>query len=200
MNIFFIRLLDEYVYLNCRKNSKTLFFLAIFFITGLVFGLFFGNNLYTNSIFDDSINFTILIFSNKISLWAIIFRTFFINLQYFVLIFIFSLSVYLIPLHFLFITYKGYVYGTAVIVFTSVLGIHGFSNLLIIVLPQQFLLLFCISLYIANSLPMIISSKKCSCINALFKNCTVYFLLSLSNIIVELLLIYVIIKPFNILI
>lgn len=202
MKMFLLRIYDDYINITCRKNKKIFFCLVCFFVTGLVLGLFLGSSgLYSDKFFDDSINFTVLIFTNQISVWSIIFRSFFINLQYFVLIFLFSLSIYLLPLHFLFITYKGYVFGAAIIVFTKAMGLHGFSTVLIIVLPQQLILLFALSLYICATSYVTASYRKSFvCFSMHLKTCLVYFCLSLCNIVIELLIIYVIIKPFNILI
>lgn len=198
------RILNEFLYANCRKNIKILIFLGLIFVIGIIFGLYLGGEgLYISELFDDSIDFTILIFTNKISFFAIIFRSFFINLQYFILVFIFSLTIYLLPLHYIFISYKGYVFGTAIIVFTETMGVQGFSNLLILVLPQQIILLTSISLFISYSFNNTVCFSRYRSfhgINIQFRACLIFFIGSLSNIIVQLLLIYVIIRPFNILI
>ncbi|MDD4003504.1 MAG: hypothetical protein PHE12_04830 [Clostridia bacterium] len=196
-----IRPLESYVLFVFKRHKRHLLIFAAVFIAGFVLGLILGSGgIYNDIIFNDSINFTVLIFSGKASFFAIIARGFLVNLQYFALIFIFSLSVYFIPLHYVFICYKGYVLGAAAVVFTKVLGVHGFCNLLILVLPQQLILLLCLCLFICSAHKDIISCKSFTFIGERAKCCCVYFFISLSNIIVQLALIYVIIKPFNILI
>jgi hypothetical protein len=62
-------------------------------------------------------------------------------------------------------------------------------------------LMFALALFIISTSPVTLSCKKSFiCFNMHLKTCFVYFLLSLCNIVIELVLLYVIIKPFNILI
>lgn len=202
MKLFFLRVYDDYIFYIMRRNKRILFWLIISFAAGFLIGLLFGGgNTYNSIIFNDSIKYSLQIFSGEISVFTIIIRGFFINIRYFLLVLLFSLCAGLLPLQFLFLAFKGYVFGSAVIIFTGVLGIHGFTTVLIIILPQQFILMFALMLYIAATSPVTLSYKKnFVCFNMHLKTCGVYFLLSLCNIIVELLLLYVIIKPFNILI
>ncbi len=201
MKMFLTRLLDDYVCITLKRGRKIFLAILICFTAGFILGLITGGGVYNGFIFEDSVKFTVQMYKGEISFFAIIIRGVFINVRYFLLVYIFSLCVFLIPLNFLFLAFKGYVFGAAVIVFTGALGVHGFACLLIIVLPQQFLLMFALSLYIAASSPVTVCYKKSFvCYGMHFKTCAVYFILSLCNIIVELLLLYVIIKPFNILI
>lgn len=143
MTQFISRTIEERVTFVCRRNKSALLIFAAAFVLGFILGLIFGGaGVYTDVIFHDSINFSMMIFGGEIGFFAIAARGFVINLQYFALVFIFSLSVFFVPLHYVFISYKGYVLGAAAVVFTRVLGAHGFCNLLILVLPQQIILLF----------------------------------------------------------
>lgn len=202
MRIYLYRIFDELVTFNCRRNKKLLLLFAALFVLGFILGLFLGRGgIYTEEFFADSITFTIEIIAGKVSFGGVFFRMLFINFQYFALFFIFSFSVYLLPLHHLFITYKGYVFGAAIVVFTKTLGIGGFSAVLLLVLPQQLILLFCLCLYSAHiTSPLCRFKTPFNDFPGLCKLCLFFYLLSLFNIIVELLLIYAIIKPFNIII
>jgi hypothetical protein len=61
-------------------------------------------------------------------------------------------------------------------------------------------LMFALALFIASTSSVVNCKKSFICFNMHLKTCFVYFLLSLCNIVIELVLLYVIIKPFNILI
>jgi hypothetical protein len=202
MRIYLYRIFDEYVVFNCRRNKRCLLLFAALFILGLILGLFLGSGgIYTEEFFSNSISFTIEIIAGRVSFGGVFFRGLLINLQYFALFFIFSFSVYLLPLHYLFITYKGYVFGAAIVVFTRALGIGGFSAVFLLVLPQQLILLFFLCLFSAHITPALCRLKTpFSDFWGLCKLCLIFYLFSLFNIIVELLLIYAIIKPFNIIV
>lgn len=201
MKQFFFRLYDDYICYTICRNKKIFFWLIICFILGFILGLLLGNNEYSLTVLGGSLEYSVKLFSGEVSFFTVIFRGIFINLRYFVIVWIFSLCVYLLPLNFLFIAFKGYLSGCAIILFSNLLGVHGFASAFIIVLPCQFILIFSLMLYTAAAAPQTISYKKSFvCWRQHLKTCAVYFCLSLCNIIVELTLIYVIIKPFNILI
>lgn len=202
MRIYPNRFLDEYVILNCKRNIKLLLIFAALFVLGLILGLFLGSGgIYAEGFFDDSIVFVIDIIAGKVSFGGVFFRGIIINLQYFILFFIFSFTVYLLPLHYLFVTYKGYVFGAAIIVFSKTLGIGGFSAVLLLVLPQQLILIFFLCLFSVYITPALLRMRTPFCdFGGFCKLSLIFYLFSLFNIIIELLLIYAIIKPFNIII
>ena len=204
MGRFYYSLWDEYVVFNCRRNSRTLFWLLIFFAAGILLGLVLGaKGLYTDLIFGDSVSYVILVINGQISFWEMVFRGIMISVQIFMLVFIFSLSVYLLPLQFLFVIYRGYILGAAAVVFTASLGISGFATVLILIIPQQSVLLVCVMLYIMLSSRCCLRLGRYGCKNIIglqAQGCIFLFCLSLVNILVQVLLVYVIIRPFNLLI
>lgn len=204
MRHFFSRFIDEYISVNCRRNSKVIIGLVAAFILGVIFGFFFGGKgYYTDIIFNDSINFTVIILSNQMAVGTIVLKGIVICLQCFAVVFVFSLTVYLLPLHFVFISYRGYIMGAAVVVFTRALGLSGFATVMLLVVPQQLIMLTALCLYISYSRYYTVCFNRYRCFNGIniqIKACIVFFLLSLLNIAVQLVLIYVIIKPFNLLI
>lgn len=204
MHNFLNYTIDEYFVFNFRRNRGAIIGLIICFSCGLVMGLLLGGKgLYVDAIFSDSINFTILIITNQINLMTIIFRGVIISLQLFALIFVFSLSIYFFPLNFILIIYRGYILGAAIIVFTVSIGIQGFANILILVIPQQLILLTCMCLSISynfGSSRIICRYRPSNSVVIVIKPVFCFFIISLSNILLQIVLIYVIIRPFNILI
>jgi hypothetical protein len=197
-------LAEDYIFLTCKRHPRILLGLGAGFVIGLILGFALGGRgLHSEYIFIGSVEFTVRVFGGQVSLFSVILRGVAVALQYFALIFAFSLTVYLLPLHYIFIAYKGYIFGAAFVVFGGALGINGFADVLLLVLPQQLILLFFLCLYIAASYPVTREFYFCrsySGIGLQFKYALTYFLMSLIHIVVQLLVLYVIIRPFNIVI
>ena len=197
-----MRIFDEYITDNVRRSKKQMLIFVCFLAGGFLFGLIFGTRgIYADIMFADSMHYALRIFTGQTGFFTLIFRGVLINAQFFLLIFIFSLSVYLAPLNYLFFCYKGYVYGAAVTVFTRTLGMGGFATAMILVLPQQLILMAALCLYICHCNRW---CRRRACFSEraafLFKTAIIFFLFSLINIVVEIAVVYVIIKPFHIII
>lgn len=204
MGRFFYNIWDEYVAFNCRRNYTVMVGLIVMFAFGVVLGIVMGGRgFYTDLIFEDSVNYAIIVVNGKVSFFGMVARAVFINLRIFFVVFLFSLTVYFIPLQFLFVIYRGYILGAAVVVFTAVLGVSGFATALILIIPQQGILLICIGLYMMFSWYYTVRMGRYGCRNSagvLLKAAICLFLLSLISIVLQSVLIYVIIRPFNLLI
>lgn len=184
------------------SHSKGLFFLHILcLVAGIILGLFFSVNI-SNSFFayDYTNRYFNIIFSNSISIVSILFDRVFINLQLFLLLFIFSLHFSMIPLHYLFILYRSYILSSTIVIIITTYGVLGVVNCILLIIPQQLITLFFLTNFSICGINTALGFKRYRGFFD-FKNflgrTLCYFLISLLTVVLDIFLIFIIIRPFN---
>ena len=143
-------------------NHKKLFFLHILcFIAGVILGFIFQQNL--NSafyVYDFTNHYYNIIFNIDISIISIFFDRVLINLQLFIVIFIFSLHFVATPLHYLFTLYRSYILTATCIIIISMYGVLGIVNTILLIIPQQLITMFFLVNFNKNSISQRYINKK----------------------------------------
>ena len=189
---------------NLRASKNFFIFHLIFFACGLILGFVFSANVNANFFAMDYTNrYYNIVFNKSLSIVSIFFDRVLINLQLFFLILIFSLHFSMTPLHYVFIMYKSYVLSSVTVVIISTYGVLGIANCILLILPQQLITLFlliCFSLYGMRAAFNFRRYRGYVDFKGFIGRCLCYYLLSLITVVLDIVLIYIIIRPFNLLI
>lgn len=114
---------------------------AVFIIGGIVLGIISANNISILS--NDNIK---LLFFNKIyiniSFFTAFFGNTFIMLTLFCVIIAVNINIFLLPINFVFLLYRGYLAGFTLVAIIKIYGGGGIVNLIIIFIPIQLVMLF----------------------------------------------------------
>lgn len=199
-----INIFNELIVENISRN-KSLFLLHIsVFATGVILGLVFTIDLggsffaldYTNRFYN-------IVFNNSFSILSVIFDRVLINLSLFLLIFIFSLHFTTIPLHYLFTLYRSYILSSTVVVIISLYGALGVANAILLIIPQQLVTLFFLINFSIAGIKNALNNKRYRFFfdfKSFLGKTLCFYLISLLTIVLDIVLIYLIIRPFNLMI
>jgi membrane protein len=144
--------------------------------------------------------YIIVIFRPDLSIQTLILRCLSYHLQFFALLFLCSLTVFLMPLKVVFICYRGYIVGCSVCGIIVQFGMVGVINCAFLVIPVQFFLMTLLILFSIRSNQYCLQFryyKSLRGIKWLFVDMIAYYLLSLLVILYDIIVIWVIIRPFN---
>jgi len=124
------------------RHIKFYLLICVFVIGGVILGIISANNI-SGMLTTDKIK---LVFFRQIYIDVSFFAAFFLNtlimLVLFLIIIVVNMSVFLLPLGFVLIIYRGYLAGFAAVAIIRIFGGGGIINLVIIFIPFQLMLLF----------------------------------------------------------
>ncbi len=184
-----------------RENRALFLIMYLCFAGGMIFGLFFSEFMRVHLFVpNQSLDYIIIVFNPGVSLASLIVRRLIHNLLFFFLLTLFSLTVYFFPLKVLFILYRGYILGAAMTAIVLSYGALGVVNCIILVVPQTFILISCLIMFSGYGLRCTLTFRRYRSfmgIGDLFRAAAVFYLLSLIGAVYELLVIFLVIRPFN---
>lgn len=124
------------------RHLKSYLLLAVFAILGLVLGIISANNL-SGLLTEDKIR--LIFFKNiyiDVNFFIAFFGNTFIMLILYGVIVLVNISVFLMPLGFILVIYRGYLAGFSAVALIKIYGGGGIVNLIFIFLPFQLMLMF----------------------------------------------------------
>ncbi|HEY8389572.1 MAG TPA: hypothetical protein VIL26_01265 [Clostridia bacterium] len=143
------------------RHLKFYLVIGVFVIGGIILGIISANNI-SGALTTEKIK---LIFFRSIYIDVNFFAAFFINtlimLLLFLIIIAVTTSVFLLPLGFILIIYRGYLAGFAAIAIIRIFGGGGIVNLIIIFIPFQLVLLFFLTGCMAVCMRRLINNIHC---------------------------------------
>lgn len=143
------------------RNKKTCFFLFIVALIGILTGVFTAINYCNGATLVSFSNFSLNKFlSGQLGTLELFFSRFVSNLCVVGIVTVTSISVYIIPINFFLIAYRGYLLSLNVSIMVILYGVGGILTGLLVVLPCQLIALFIIGVYICISNSRAYS-KKC---------------------------------------
>lgn len=182
------------------RQKKWLILLYVLFLGGLICGLFWSGYSRTVFFFDYSADYILVIFEGGVSVWSLIGRRLLSNFQFFLLIFLCSLSVYGVTVKVVFLFYRGYVLGATAITLVGLYQMTGALYCLLLIMPFQFFLMAVISLAICSSQSYARTFTRCKNwkgLGELGLALLIYYLVSLIGVLYEVVMIFLILRPFN---
>ena len=183
-----------------RRQKKWLVLLYLLFLAGLICGLIWSGYGRTVFFFDYSADYILVIFDGKVTVWSLIARRILSNLQFFLLLFLCSLTAYGVTVKVVFLFYRGYVLGATAVSLVVVYQMTGALYCLLLVMPFQFFLMAVISLSVCFSQTYarcFTREKNFRGVGELALSMLVYYLFSLLGVIYEVIMIFLILRPFN---
>lgn len=144
-----------------KSNKKTCFLLIILSFVGILTGVFTAINYCNGETLINFNDFSLCQYLNGELGTLELFFSRFLSYSIVILIVSFSsLSIFLIPINFFLIAYRGYLLSLNVSIMVILYGIGGILTGLLIILPCQLLSLIVIGMYICASNSKAISKKK----------------------------------------
>lgn len=144
----------------CR-HLKYYLIICVFVIGGIILGIISANNI-SVMLTTEKIK---LIFFRQIYIDVNFFAAFFLNtfimLVLFLIIIAVSTSIFLLPIGFVLIIYRGYLAGFAAVAIIRIFGAGGIINLIIIFIPFQLMLLFFLTGCMAVCMRRLINNIHC---------------------------------------
>lgn len=192
---------NELIVENISRNRKMFLLYVLCVLTGVILGLFFTIDL-TGSFFtfDYANRFFNIVFVNNISIITVIFDRVFINFQLFLLLFIFSLHFFMAPLHYVFILYRSYILSSTAAIIISLYGVLGVVNVILLIVPQQLITLFFLINFSIMGIKNSLNNRRYKGFfdfKSFVGKSLCFYLISLLTVVLDIFLIYIIIRPFN---
>jgi len=204
MRYFFFNLklyLTRLIVCTLRENKAVFLAMYLLFAAGVVLGLFFSG--FARSflfLYEHSADYILIVFNPNLSLATLFFKRIIVSFQFMLMLMLFSLSVYLLPLKFLFMLYRGFIAGAVIAATVTLYGVIGFANSILLILPQQVIVITFLNLFSVYGIRLTLSFQRYRSffgIRDLFSAAAVFFVLSLLGGLYEVLVIGLIIRPFN---
>lgn len=173
--------------------------LAASFVAGVVAGLILACAEEKALFAGNAVDFLIMSLGKDYSVFKLFFVRILTDIGFFLLFFVFGLTVWLYPLHFILIVYRGYVLGAAAIVFFSCFKITGAVLFIFAVFVQNVVTTLGLILFSIHGFHICCSSKECGKFD--FRNYAVAlgigFTVSLLGALIELIMLGLVLRPLN---
>ena len=132
-----------------RNNKKTCFFIFIVALIGILTGVFTAINYCNGATLINFNDFSLCKYlSGELGSLELFFSRFFSYTVIILIVSLSSLSVFILPINFFLVAYRGYLLSLNVSIMVILYGVGGMMTGLLIILPCQLLSLFLISVYI----------------------------------------------------
>lgn len=132
-----------------RSNKKTCFFIFIVALIGILTGVFTAINYCNGATLINFNDFSLCKYlSGELGSLELFFSRFFSYTVIILIVSLSSLSVFILPINFFLVAYRGYLLSLNVSIMVILYGVGGIMTGLLIILPCQLLSLFLISVYI----------------------------------------------------
>lgn len=144
--------------------------------------------------------YIIMIFRPDLSIQTLLVRCVSFHLQFFVLLFLCSLTVFLLPLKIVFICYRGYIIGCSICGIVIEFGMVGVINCAFLIIPVQIFLMTLLILFCIKTNQYCLQFRYYRSLRGIkwmFFDLLAYYLLSLIVILYDIVVICLIIRPFN---
>ena len=170
-------------------------FLCVY-VLAVIVGIIFSSSTERLFLTENIIEFYKNILTKSGNLSGLIFSRLFSDIMVFTLFFGLSFSVYLLPINYIIIFYRGYILGVTAGLFLTILSVSGIMLYIFAVLIPNIITSVCLIFFTIEC--MFIRKKKCKqasnkCVNYLFLS----FFASLIGLVIELVFILFFIRPLN---
>jgi len=149
----------KYVLNNLRRVINFIIALSIVFVISFFIGIIFSKNWFDSFILEEINLFDVLLLNDY--LFSTFLTRFFSGIGLLLIVFLFSLTVYTLPLQFIIIIYEGLVLGCVLIFYIANYSILGFIVFILLVFPSSVLKAFSIIVLTGLGLSSAIRGKKC---------------------------------------
>lgn len=177
-----------------KKNRKIMFFLILFAIIGLFTGLFAGIRYFNGFTIIDFNDFSISAYlSGGLGTSALFYSRLFSTLVVSTIIWISSLSIFLLPASLVIIIYRSYLLALNCSIIVLFNGLGGIVSCLFIVLPCQLIMMFLIIMFASYAFKYAYSKRRFGSCNdfKIWKKFLVFFFLILLINLLETLLLFI---------
>jgi len=203
MRNFFNNLSDFKDDMNRKiKDNKLMFFiLLIIYAAGLLTGIFLKKSSTVNIYYIEySENYYYRIFSESESVFSLLFLRIINNLLFFSVTVLVSLTIYIMPLHFIIIFYRGFILGVVCVIIFTTYSINGIFLTILVVFPQNLITTFFLAVAIITGTGHagIFTRQRCfSGFKPFIISILTLYLLSLIGAVYELIIISFVFRPLN---
>lgn len=184
-----------------KEKKLKFFFLCFIFGLGICLGIrhreFAQEYLLVTTYSEE---YLFMIFRPDLSVSTLILRCIAFHLQFFFLLFLCSLTVFLLPLKIVFICYRGYIVGCSVCGIIAEFGMVGVMNCAFLIIPVQFFLMTLLILFCIKTTQYCLQFRYYRSLRGIcwmILDLIAYYLFSLIVILYDIVVIYLIIRPFN---
>ncbi|MBQ9709088.1 MAG: hypothetical protein IJV67_00510 [Clostridia bacterium] len=200
-NYFFgsVKCLKDDLEMQAKRNSVLLVVQFCALAIGIILGIIFKP---TSFIYDyysvNAENYYCIAMGQDSSAFSVLLNRVFVNLGYFIICFVLSLSVWLYPCAVLITVYRGFVLSLTLTVFSLHFGISGVLIGVFIVLPQN--VITTIALMLFSTVSCFKLKKGKLDINALKKNgkyVAVFYVISFVGALIEFLVLFLLLRPMS---
>lgn len=193
MSSFFNRLFADLF--DFHRWKWWYFTMLICFSSGIILGIFVRSEDFLDVIGFLSTDYFLVIFG-KDSISSIFVSRCLNNLTMIVILSICFFTKYLIPLNYLFLCYRGFVFGSVIFYVGMSFGVAGVLLVIFLIIPIQFISNF---IFIIASVNAITYAKKryCDSIWIFVLSVATVFLLSVLSAVLESAIVVIIIRPLN---
>lgn len=191
-------LVQKYKNILQKRQNYALVLLALF-VVGFCIGALFCSNFEGSLLSKNAVEFYILALKKDSSVISLLFSRILFSLASFALFFGAGLLIFLYPIHFVVITYRGYILGACFVVFVSQFGLTGIVLFLFGVFLQNVITTLALTLFSVVALDYL-KTKKRGCGNNFYNYLVLLvatFLLSVAGCVAECVILGLIIRPLN---
>jgi len=193
--------LRDGINLKIRDNKILIISFSLLFLIGLFIGIFIRKSATINIYYIEyTENYYYGIFCQSQSVFSILFSRIINNLLFFSIIILLSLSIYLIPVHFIIIFYRGFILGVVCVIIFTTYSINGIFLTILVVVPQNIITTFFLIISIITGIGQAKIIKRQHCyfnFKTFILEIFILFLLSLLGALLELVVISFILRPLN---
>jgi len=187
--------------LKIKDNKLLIIIFSIIFIAGLFLGIFIEKSSAVKIYYIEyTENYYYSVFSQSESAFSILFIRIGNNILFFSITILLSLSIYLVPLHFIIIFYRGFILGVVCVIIFSSYSINGIFLTVLVVIPQNIISTFFLILAIISSMENSQIFKRQRCyfgFKSFLLNILLLYAFSLLGAVLELIIISCIMRPLN---
>lgn len=173
--------------------------LIVVYIIGIILGLIFFSEREKVLFCDNTIDFLVYALCKSSSPISLFFTRVLNSLWVFVFFSLTALTVYLCPLHYVIVAYRGYVLGAASIIFITNFKITGIVLFIFCVFLQNLITTLSLILYSTISCKLAKSFLSCKKFNykSYASTCLIFYGISIIGALFELIMLVFIFRPLN---
>lgn len=184
-----------------KRNFLLFLSFCVIFCFGIIVGIALERESGVNLVFYNHCRkYYLNIFDAEYTIFRIFWQRLAGTLIIFVLIFVLSLSVYIVPVQFILFFYKGFLLGIICDIIISQFSVSGALIIIVITIPQNLIMIFCMIVASLNGFEHAAfykRLKRIDCLDVFLKEHLIYFVISLTSVIWEILVVFLIFRPLN---
>ena len=184
--------------INVIKNRKFYFILSLLiFALGIALAFFLVNEVVELIFYEKIISLYTSILLKEISLFSLLIKKIFTVSLFFAILVLFSIKIYLVPIHFIIFLYQGFVFGLTVIEVVYIFNFVGIIISLFVIIPTMILLILLFVIFSLSVFDRLITNHNNVKFCSIFQCFLPIFIFSIFTCIVEIFLLFIILRPLD---